>query len=142
MKLRLIGKSENSEYIYFSGTIAACDLKFGRCRQIIEFMKVCEYSRSMLFLDLGPRSFINENENLLFSRTTGSFLTKFCMLAFRFMEMKICKYNVGHMIKMAAMPVYCKNSLKNPLPRNQRNDYKETWYEASGTPSQHSLFKL
>ena len=24
-------------------TIAASDLKVGRCRQIIEFMKVCEY---------------------------------------------------------------------------------------------------
>ena len=24
-------------------TIAACDLKVGRCRQLIEIMKVCEY---------------------------------------------------------------------------------------------------
>ena len=24
-------------------TIAACDLKFGKCIQQIEFMKVCEY---------------------------------------------------------------------------------------------------
>ena len=30
-------KSENS------GTIAACDLKVARCRQLIEIMKVCEY---------------------------------------------------------------------------------------------------
>ena len=27
----------------FSETIAACDLKVGRCRQLIEIMKVCEY---------------------------------------------------------------------------------------------------
>ena len=27
----------------FSETIAASDLKAGRCRQLIEFMKVCEY---------------------------------------------------------------------------------------------------
>ena len=27
----------------FSETIAACDLKVGRCKQIFEFMKVCEY---------------------------------------------------------------------------------------------------
>ena len=26
-----------------SETIVACDLKVGRCRQLIEFMKVCEY---------------------------------------------------------------------------------------------------
>ena len=27
----------------FSETIAASDLKVGKCRQLIEFMKVCEY---------------------------------------------------------------------------------------------------
>ena len=37
----------------FSETIAACDLKVGNCRQLIEFMKVYEYWRSMSFLDLG-----------------------------------------------------------------------------------------
>ena len=41
----------------FSETIAVCDLKVGRCRHLIELMKVCEYGRSRSFLDLGPRSF-------------------------------------------------------------------------------------
>ena len=27
----------------FSETIAVCDLKIGRCRQLIEFLEVCEY---------------------------------------------------------------------------------------------------
>ena len=36
----LWGKSENSG---FSESIAASDLKVGRCRQLIEVMKVCEY---------------------------------------------------------------------------------------------------
>ena len=27
----------------FSETVAASDLKVGRCKQLIEFMKVCEY---------------------------------------------------------------------------------------------------
>ena len=36
----------------FSETIAACDFKVGRCRQLIEFMKVCEYSRSRSFVTL------------------------------------------------------------------------------------------
>ena len=35
-----MGKGENSG---FFRTIAASDLKVGRCRQLIEFMKVCEY---------------------------------------------------------------------------------------------------
>ena len=29
--------------VNFSENIAACDLKVGRCRQLIEIMKVCEY---------------------------------------------------------------------------------------------------
>ena len=35
-----MGKSETVD---FSGTLKASDLKVGRCRQLIEFMKVCEY---------------------------------------------------------------------------------------------------
>ena len=32
-----------------------------RCRQLIEFMKVCMFQRSGSFLDLGSKSFTNEN---------------------------------------------------------------------------------
>ena len=34
----------------FSETIAASDLKVGRCKQLFEFMKICEYLRSRSFL--------------------------------------------------------------------------------------------
>ena len=34
---------KKKEAVDFSETIAASDLKVGRCRQLIEFMKVCEY---------------------------------------------------------------------------------------------------
>ena len=44
----------------FSEIIAACDLKVGRRKQLIEFMKICGYLRSMSFLDLGPRSLTYE----------------------------------------------------------------------------------
>ena len=47
--------------VAFSESIAPYDLKVCRCRQLIEFMKVCEYRRSMSFLDLGPRPFMYEN---------------------------------------------------------------------------------
>ena len=30
----------------FSESVAVSDLKVGRCRQLVEFMKVCEYCRS------------------------------------------------------------------------------------------------
>ena len=34
---------ETVKTVDFSEAIAACDLKVGRCRQLIELMKVCEY---------------------------------------------------------------------------------------------------
>ena len=46
--------------VNFSETIAAY-LKFGTCRQLVEFSKVCEYARSRSFFDPGPRSFTYEN---------------------------------------------------------------------------------
>ena len=41
----------------FSETIAACDLKVGRCRQLIEFMKVCRWRSGAVVRasDFGPR---------------------------------------------------------------------------------------
>ena len=42
----------------FSESIATCDPKVGKCRQLIELMNVpvYTYSRSRSFLDLVPRS--------------------------------------------------------------------------------------
>ena len=34
---------EKMKTVDLAKTIAACDLKVGRCRQLIEIMKVCEY---------------------------------------------------------------------------------------------------
>ena len=45
----------------FSESIAACDLKDDTYRQLIELMKVSEYCRLMLFIDLGPMPFTFEN---------------------------------------------------------------------------------
>ena len=41
--------------VYYSETIAACDLK------LIDLMKIYKYRRSRSFLDLGPMSFIDED---------------------------------------------------------------------------------
>ena len=46
------------------------------------------------------------------------------------------------MTKMATIPIYGKKKLLNVLPWNQWNNVNETWYEASGTTSHHSLFKV
>ena len=54
----------------FSETIAASDLKLGKNRHLIEYMKVCEYLRSRSLLDLGPRLCTYKNSNQIFSETT------------------------------------------------------------------------
>ena len=62
--------------VEFSETIAASDLKASRCRHIIEFMKVCEYCRSRLFLDLGQRLCTFKNSNRIFSEPAVAISTK------------------------------------------------------------------
>ena len=49
---------EKKKKLDFSETIAACDLKVGRCRLLIEIMKVCEYCRSRSFLVLGKAIYV------------------------------------------------------------------------------------
>ena len=56
----------------FSETIEACDLKVGRYRKLIDFMKVCEYCSSRSFLELGSMSCTYNNSNH-FLETTGKF---------------------------------------------------------------------
>ena len=62
----------------FSETIAASDLKVSRSRPLIEYMEVCEYWRSMSFLDFGPRSFTYKNSNRILLETTVPIWTNFC----------------------------------------------------------------
>ena len=125
----------------FSETIAASDLKIGRNRHLNDCMKVYEYWRSRSFLDLGRRSCKYKNSNRIFSETTVPIWTKFFMKALRYKETKIWWHDAGHMTKMAATPLYGKKPFKNLLLRNRQADFHETWYEASGTPAHHSLFK-
>ena len=47
-----------------------------------------------------------------FSLSTGPFLTKFCMQAIGYMEMKIYRHDAGHMTKTAVTSIYGKNPTK------------------------------
>ena len=60
---------EKVKTVDFSETIAASDLKAGRNRHLIEYMKIFEYRRSVSFLDLGPRSCTYKNSNWIFSES-------------------------------------------------------------------------
>ena len=46
-----------------------------------------------------------------------------------------CSRHLGHMNKMAAIPIYDKNPSKIFFSRT--GDFHETWYVASGTPAHH-----
>ena len=57
--------------------------------------------------------------------------------------MKIHQHNAGHMAKMAAMPIYGKNTLKsNLLSRKHWTDFGETLNDASETLALYILLKL
>ena len=53
--------------------------------------------------------------------------------------MNIFTNELGHMTKIAAMPINV-NNLKNLLLQNSWNDGLETWYVASGTQVLPKLF--
>ena len=63
----------------FSETSAACDLKVGRCRQLMEFMKICEYEGQGHFLTFAQGLSHMKIKTCLSQKPTGPFLTKFCM---------------------------------------------------------------
>ena len=45
---------------------------------------------------------------------------------------KVCSNGLGHMTKMAAMPIYSKNLLKSSSLERKADDL-QTWYAASST---------
>ena len=95
----------------FSETVAAYDLKVGRCKQIVEFMKVCEVRRSRSFLTL-TQGHLHMKIKTYFSQKLLAIFNQILYVSFKNMEMKIYKYDAGHMTKMAAMSIYGKNPSK------------------------------
>ena len=69
-------------------------------------MKICEYIRSMSFLDLGQMSFAYENLTCFYQKPLALFSTE-CK-AYKYKLIKTRQHNAGHMTKVAAMPIYGK----------------------------------
>ena len=78
--------------------------------------------------------------NTFSSETTGSIETKFHMESPWDRETKVCSNGPGHIIKMAAMPIYGKN-LKKSSPPEPKADDLQSWYAALGARVLPSLFK-
>ena len=53
-----------------------------------------------------------QNFELDFSETNVPFLTKFCMKAIKYKEMKIWWHDAGHITKVATTPIYGRNPSK------------------------------
>ena len=71
-------------------------------------MEVIEYHRSRSFFDLDERLLRIQNSNLFISETIGSSETKVHTKNYGRMGMHIYTNELSYMIKMAAMPIYCK----------------------------------
>ena len=97
----------------------------------------------MSFLDLGPRALHMKIETCFFLKTTGPFLTKFCMLSLHHVPRKWESINMMLVTwpRWLPRPYMLKKLQKFSSPKPVDWFFLETWYVASETPSHHSLFK-
>ena len=99
---------ENGKTIDFSETIVVCNHKVNRCSQLNERMTFYEYQRSRSFIDLGPNLSDSIFLNFFSSITTWPSEAKFHLEFPWDGGMKVCSNSLGHMTKMATMPIYGK----------------------------------
>ena len=83
-------------------------------------MRLHEYQRSMLFIDLGPRSLRFNISNLFFLQIAWLIETKFYVAPPWDEGMIDCAIGPGYMTSMAAMPIYGKNFKKIFFSGNKR----------------------
>ena len=75
-------------------------------------MKLREYQRSRLFIDLGPRSLRFNISNFFFLQTAWLIETKFYVVPPWDGGMIDCANGPGYRTSMTAMPIYGKNFKK------------------------------
>ena len=92
----------------FSETIVVFDIKVGRCSKLNEYLKLYEYQMSRSFTDLGPNLSDSICLNFFPSITTRQNEAKFHVEPPWDGGMKVYSNGLGHMTKMAAMPIYGK----------------------------------
>ena len=93
---------------FFFRNYYSYDIKVGRCSQLNEYMTLYEYQRSRSFIDLGPNHSDSIFLNFFSSITTWSSFTKFYVESPWHEGTKVCSNCLGHMTKMATMPIYGK----------------------------------
>ena len=99
-----------------------------------------KYQRSRPFINLCPGC--HRFSIFIFSsKTAGVIETKLNVEPLLDGGMEVCTWDLGHMIKMAAMPVYGKKNFEKLLLRSRKGDDLETWYVPLGIWALPSLFK-
>ena len=93
----------------FSETVVVYDIKVGRCSQLNEYVKLYEYQRSRSFIHLYPNLSDSIFLNFFSSIPTRPIEAKFHVEPSWDWGTKACSNDLGHMIKMAAMPIYGKS---------------------------------
>ena len=78
---------------------------------------------------------------IFFSKTAWPVKAKFHMKPQWDGGTKVCSQGLGHLTKMAAMPIYDRKPFKNLLLQNQRASDLVAWYVALGTGAHYRLFK-
>ena len=84
-------------------------------------MKLCEYVRSRSFTDLGPSNSDSIFSNVFSSITARPIEAKFHVALSGDVGTEVTSNGLGHMTKMAPMPIYGK-IFNNLLLQNQKAD--------------------
>ena len=101
---------EEGKTMDFSETVVVYAIKVGRCSQLNEYMKLMSTKGQGHLLTLVQNSiFLNRFSSII----TRPFEAKFCVEHPWDWGTKACSNGPGHMIKMATMPIYCKNLWKS-----------------------------
>ena len=98
---------ENGKTMDFSETIVVFDIEVGRCSQLNVYMKLM--STKGQDHDLGPNLSDSIFLNFFSSITTRSTEAKFHVEPPWDRGTKACSNGLGHITKVAAMPIYGKN---------------------------------
>ena len=102
-----MGGKKAKQWIFLEA-IVVYDIKVGRCSQLNEYMKLYEYQRSRSFTDLGSNHSGSIFLKFFSSTTAWPIEAKFYVQSHGDEGMKICSNCLGHITKMAAMPIYGK----------------------------------
>lgn len=93
---------------FLSEIVAACDLKFVRCIQLYELMKLYECQKSRSFIDLGQDLSGFKIIYYFSQKLLSHFETKAYMKTFEWSGTKIYTNSLDHMKKMDAWPYMLK----------------------------------